>query len=80
MIPLKSILFATTKAVAENFPQDVYIEDDNTQGFDKSCFFVQILPISSSAITRISNLRTISVSYTHLKNVRRWVTFTKNTG
>ena len=57
MIPLKSILYATTKAVAENFPQDVYIEDDNTQGFDKSCFFVQILPISSSAITRISNLR-----------------------
>lgn len=38
MIPLKSILYATTKAVAENFPQDVYIEDDNTQGFDKSCF------------------------------------------
>lgn len=32
MIPLKSILYATTKAVAENFPQDVYIEDDNTQG------------------------------------------------
>ena len=42
MISLKNILFATTKAVAENFPQDVYIEDNNTQGFDKSCFFVQI--------------------------------------
>ena len=40
MISLKNILFATTKAVAENFPQDVYIEDNNTQGFDKSCFFV----------------------------------------
>ena len=66
MIPLKNILFATTKAVAENFSQDVYIEDDNTQGFDKSCFFVQILPISSSAITRISNLRTISVSIKYL--------------
>ena len=52
MIPLKNILFATTKAVAENFPQDVYIEDNNTQGFNKSCFFVQILPVSSSALTK----------------------------
>ena len=33
MISLKNILFATTKAVAENFTQDVYIEDNNTQGF-----------------------------------------------
>ena len=54
MISLKNILFATTKAVAENFPQDVYIEDNNTQGFDKSCFFVQILPIQSIAITKYS--------------------------
>ena len=42
MIPLKDILFATTKAVSENCEQDVYIEDNNTQGFNKSCFFVQI--------------------------------------
>ena len=74
MIPLKSILFATTKAVAENFPQDVYIEDNNTQGFDKSCFFVQILPISSSAITRISNLRTISVSIKYLQQAGESIT------
>ena len=51
MISLKNILFATTKAVAENFTQDVYIEDNNTLGFNKSCFFVQILPISSEALT-----------------------------
>lgn len=74
MIPLKNILFATTKAVAENFSQDVYIEDDNTQGFDKSCFFVQILPISSSAITRISNLRTISVSIKYLQQAGESIT------
>ena len=67
MIPLKNILFATTKAVAENFPQDVYIEDNNTQGFDKSCFFVQILPISSSALTKASNLRSIIVSVKYLQ-------------
>lgn len=67
MIPLKNILFATTKAVSENFTQDVYIEDNNTQGFDKSCFFVQILPISSSALTKISNLRNIMVSVKYLQ-------------
>ena len=67
MIPLKNILFATTKAVAENFPQDVYIEDNNTQGFDKSCFFVQILPVSSEALTKASNLRSIIVSVKYLQ-------------
>ena len=67
MIPLKNILFAATKAVSENFPQDVYIEDNNTQGFNKSCFFVQILPISSSALTKASNLRSIIVSVKYLQ-------------
>ena len=67
MIPLKNILFAATKAVSENFPQDVYIEDNNTQGFNKSCFFVQILPVSSSALTKASNLRTISISVKYLQ-------------
>ena len=67
MISLKNILFATTKAVAENFPQDVYIEDNNTQGFDKSCFFVQILPVSSEALTKASNLRSIIVSVKYLQ-------------
>ena len=67
MISMKNILFAATKAVSENFPQDVYIEDNNTQGFNKSCFFVQILPISSSALTKASNLRTISISIKYLQ-------------
>ena len=67
MIPLKDILFSVTKTVAENFPQDVYIEDNNTQGFNKSCFFVQILPISSSALTKASNLRSIIVSVKYLQ-------------
>ena len=67
MIPLKNILYAATKAVSENFEQDVFIEDNNAQGFDKSCFFVQILPISSSALTKISNLRSIIVSVKYLQ-------------
>ena len=74
MIPLKNILFAATKAVSENFEQDVYIEDNNTQGFNKSCFFVQILPISSSALTKASNLRTISISIKYLQQTGESIT------
>ena len=74
MISLKNILFATTKAVAENFPQYVYIEDNNTQGFDKSCFFVQILPISSDSLTKISNLRSIIVSVKYLQQAGESIT------
>ena len=74
MIPLKNILFAVTKSVSENFEQDVYIEDNNTQGFNKSCFFVQILPISSSALTKASNLRTISISIKYLQQTGESIT------
>ena len=74
MIPLKDILFATTKAVSENFEQDVFIEDNNAQGFDKSCFFVQILPVSSEALTKISNLRSIIVSVKYLQQAGESIT------
>ena len=67
MIPLKNILFATTKVVEENFKKDVFIEDNNAQGFDGSCFFVQIVPITSEAFTKTSNLRSIMISIKYLQ-------------
>ena len=67
MIPLKNILFATTKVLSENFNKDVFIEDNNAQGFDKSCFFVQIVPVNSEAFTNTSNLRNIMISIKYLQ-------------
>lgn len=67
MIPLKNILFATTKVVEENFKKDVFIEDNNAQGFNESCFFVQIVPITSEAFTKTSNLRSIMISIKYLQ-------------
>ena len=67
MIPLKKILFATTKVLSENFNKDVFIEDNNAQGFDGSCFFVQIVPITSEAFTNTSNLRSIMISIKYLQ-------------
>ena len=67
MIPLKNILFATTKVVEENFKKDVFIEDNNAQGFNESCFFVQIVPITSEAFTNTSNLRSIMISIKYLQ-------------
>ena len=67
MIPLKNILFATTKVLSENFNKDVFIEDNNAQGFDKSCFFVQIVPVNSQAFTNTSNLRNIMISIKYLQ-------------
>ena len=67
MIPLKNILFAATKVVEENFKKDVFIEDNNAQGFDGSCFFVQIVPITSEAFTKTSNLRSIMISIKYLQ-------------
>ena len=67
MISLKSILYSVTKVLAENFEQDIFIEDNNTGGFNNSCFFVQLLPLSSEASTKVLNLRNIIVSVKYLQ-------------
>lgn len=67
MISLKSILYSVTKVLAENFKQDIFIEDNNAGGFNNSCFFVQLLPLSSEASTKVLNFRSIIVSVKYLQ-------------
>lgn len=62
MLSLKKILYAITKILQQNFKEDIYIEDNNTGGFDKSCLFVQLIPVSTEASTRRTNLRRLLIS------------------
>lgn len=46
MLTYRDILDSITKKLSENFEEDIYI-DSSKQGFDKSCFFVSIIPVNS---------------------------------
>ena len=67
MLSLKNILYATTKILKDNFTQDVFIEDNNTGGFENSCFYVQLVPISTTASTKSTNLRSMFISIKYLQ-------------
>lgn len=67
MISLKNLLYAVTKVISENFEEDIFIEDNNTQGFDKSCFYVQLLPINITASTKNTNENMIIIAIEYLQ-------------
>ena len=62
MISLKTFLLAATKLVRQNFTEDVYIQDNNAGEFDKACFFIQVIPISTEASTKKTNIRRLKIS------------------
>ena len=67
MLGLKNILYAVTTILNENFEEDIYVEDNNTGGFENSCFFVQLIPVSTEVSTKITNLRSLIISIKYLQ-------------
>lgn len=64
MINLNDILYSATNRISYEFEEDIFV-DEQIQGFHKSCFFVQVLPGSSSASTKTTDRKvpTIAIKY-----------------
>lgn len=58
---MKKILNATTKILDKNFNCDIW-DEHQEQGFEDSCFYVSIVPISSYSSTNITIYNEIAVS------------------
>lgn len=67
MLSLKAILYAVTKILKNNFDCDIFVEDNNIQGFEEACFFVQILPIDTTPSNKITNLKSLTVDVEYLQ-------------
>jgi hypothetical protein len=61
MITYKDILHSTTKILSDNFDCDVIVK--NQEGtFDKECFYVSVVPLSSRASTCLTNEKQLMIS------------------
>ena len=61
MLTYKDVLFSTTKVVADNFNCDVIVE--NQEGtFNKKCFYVTLIPVTSKASTCLTNEKQLMLS------------------
>lgn len=67
MITYKDILFSTTKLLSNNFDCDVFVEDSEGL-FNKECFYVQLVPITSNEHTKTSNLDSLMISIKYFNN------------
>ena len=61
MITYKDILYSTTKILSDNFKCDVIVE--NKEGtFENECFYVNIIPMSSTSSTKTTNQKQLMIS------------------
>ena len=61
MLTYKDILYTTTKIISEKFSCDVIVE--NKEGiYEGECFFISIIPTSSTASTRTTNQKQLIIS------------------
>lgn len=61
MLTYKDILHSTTKILSDNFNCDVIIE--NQEGiFEDECFYVNIIPMSSTSSTKTTNQKQLMIS------------------
>ena len=61
MLTYKNILYSITKIISENFSCDVIVE--NKEGiYEGECFFISIIPTSSTASTRTTNQKQLMIS------------------
>lgn len=67
MATYKNILYATTKLLKNNFDSDVFV-DDSEGLFNKECFYVQLIPVTSSEATKTTNLESLMISVKYFNN------------
>lgn len=67
MVAYKNILYATTKLIKNNFDCDVFVEDSEGL-FNNECFYVQLIPITSSEATKTTNLESLMISVKYFNN------------
>ena len=61
MLTYKDILHSTTKILSDNFNCDVIVENQESI-FEDECFYVNIIPMSSTSSTKTTNQKQLMIS------------------
>ena len=67
MITYKDILYSTTKILSDNFNCDVIVKNEEGT-FENECFYVTLVPITSTASTLKTNEKQLMISVKYFSN------------
>ncbi|UWD50627.1 hypothetical protein NYR90_20005 (plasmid) [Clostridioides difficile] len=72
MLTNRDIIIAVNKRIESEFRDtDIFINEDNIQGFDEACFFVQLLPVSNNIANNILDVKKIFIDIEYYQKARK---------
>ncbi|CZR99292.1 hypothetical protein CDFC105_72898 [Clostridioides difficile] len=72
MLTNREIIISVNKKLKNEFMDiDIFINEDNTQGFKEACFFVQILPLSNNIANKILDIKKIFIDIEYYQKARK---------
>ncbi|HFL2404593.1 TPA: DUF6838 family protein [Clostridioides difficile] len=72
MLTNRDIIIAVNERIENEFKDiDIFINEDNIQGFEEACFFVQLLPVSNNIANKILNTKKIFIDIEYYQKARK---------
>ncbi|MCR1422240.1 hypothetical protein NQ830_18130 [Clostridioides difficile] len=68
----RDIIIAVNEMLKNEFMDiDIFINEDNIQGFEEACFFVQLLPVSNNIANKILDAKKIFIDIEYYQKARK---------
>ncbi|MCV2273016.1 hypothetical protein OCS97_018320 [Clostridioides difficile] len=72
MLTNRDIIIAVNEMLKNEFMDiDIFINEDNMQGFEEACFFVQLLPVSNNIANKILDTKKIFIDIEYYQKARK---------
>lgn len=72
MLTNRDIVIAVNEMLKNEFMDiDIFINEDNIQGFEEACFFVQLLPVSNNIANKILDAKKIFIDIEYYQKARK---------
>ncbi|EGT4047073.1 hypothetical protein ERM65_03715 [Clostridioides difficile] len=72
MLTNRDIIIAVNEMLKNEFIDiDIFINEDNIQGFEEACFFVQLLPVSNNIANKILDTKKIFIDIEYYQKARK---------
>lgn len=72
MLTNRDIIIAVNEMLKNEFMDiDIFINEDNIQGFEEACFFVQLLPVSNNIANKVLDTKKIFIDIEYYQKARK---------
>ncbi|EQF28934.1 hypothetical protein QEW_0421 [Clostridioides difficile CD160] len=72
MLTNRDIIIAVNERIENEFRDtDIFINEDNIQGFEEACFFVQLLPVSNNIANKVLDTKKIFIDVEYYQKARK---------